>query len=432
MSIPAGSPPGAPPGVPPQIPSPYTTTLLSVIIVFLALASVAVCARTYSARISFGEDWITKDLVLIIAALIVCYGSIIATITGAAVVGLNYFGTRLGLVESAQFTFKIYFADVIVTTVSSGLCKVSILEFYKRIFITKSFIITCNIMIFLVSAWMIGTFFTQLFSTSPISSAWHPELQLKDANYDYPTALLAIFGIGIVLDFLVLCLPLRPISKLQLKWSKKIKIYAILWLGIFCVVCASVRFYYAHLQLSKVFLATAQEKATITVNSSLWSKLEPSASIIAACLPTYAPLFKHWSTGSMLKSAASFFSFRSGSRSSVSDQSKVYKPEEYNGVNHRWHELRPHIHDHETKIEGGPTQSHGKSDARYIHTTSEFTMTDYGGRRESKKVDCGSKLRPAINVPSRRPGVHDQIEKIERNHLDPGCTATKYLGIVQR
>ncbi len=108
MSTLAGTPPGAPPGALPQIPSPYTTTLVSVIIVFLILATVAVVVRVYSARISSGRDFITKDLALIIAALVVCYGSIIATITGAAVVGLNYFDlTRLGLKEAAQFTFKV-------------------------------------------------------------------------------------------------------------------------------------------------------------------------------------------------------------------------------------------------------------------------------------------------------------------------------------
>ncbi|KAI4193814.1 MAG: hypothetical protein LQ346_003824 [Caloplaca aetnensis] len=389
MSAPAGAPPGTLPGAIPQIPSPYTTTLVSVIIVFLILATVAVVVRVYSARISSGGDWITRDLALIIAALVVCYGSIIATITGAAVVGLNYFDlTRLSLQEGAQFTFKIYFADVILTTVSSGLCKVSILEFYKRIFITTSFIVMCNIMIFLISAWMIGTFFTQLFSCSPISSAWHPERQLIDANYDYPTALLAIFGIGIVLDFLVLCLPLRPIAKLQLKWSKKLKIYAILWLGIFCAVCASVRFYYAHLQLDAVFVATAQQKAAITVKAALWSKLEPAASIIAACLPTYGPLLKNSNVGSLFKSAASFFSIRSlRSRGSASEPSKVRhhhasSSEEGGygaGVNHSWHELRPHNYDHETKIEAGSTRSQGEAtDIGYIRTTSGFTIAHQG------------------------------------------------------
>lgn len=49
----------------------------------------------------------TTDLWLIVAALVVCYGSIIATITGAAVIGLDYISTRLGLVEGAEFVFKV-------------------------------------------------------------------------------------------------------------------------------------------------------------------------------------------------------------------------------------------------------------------------------------------------------------------------------------
>ena len=69
---------------------------------------------------------------------------------------------------SVNLLFQVYFADTILLTVSSGLCKVSILEFYKRIFITKSFQIMCNCVTFLVSAWMIGTFFVS-FIISPFS-----------------------------------------------------------------------------------------------------------------------------------------------------------------------------------------------------------------------------------------------------------------------
>ncbi|KAL8688304.1 MAG: hypothetical protein Q9218_005755 [Villophora microphyllina] len=387
MSMPAGSPPGATSGVPSQLPSPFTTALLSVIIVFSVLATVAVGLRIYSTRISHSKDWVTKDLVLVIAALVVSYGAIGTTIAGANLVGLNHVGTRLDLLKSAQVTFKvgeannneIHFADVINTTVSGGLCKVSILEFYKRIFVTKPFKITCNTMIFLVSAWMIGTFFTTLFSTTPISSAFQPSLQQKDANFNIPTVLLSEFGIGIVLDFLILCLPLRPISKLQLSWSKKIKIYAILWLGILCVVCASVRFYYAYHELRDVFVASLQDKTTVTVNASIWGKLEPSASIIAACLPTYAPLVKSWRFDWVLRSAATYLPFRKGSRASASDSSTELKAQEYGGVSHRWQELRSQKYGHETRIERGLTQNNSISDAGYIRTTSEFTMVHQEG-----------------------------------------------------
>jgi hypothetical protein len=57
---------------------------------------------------------------------------------------------------------QIYFSDVITTTVASGLCKISILEFYKRLFVLDPIRMVCNGGIFLVSSWMIGTFFVGL------------------------------------------------------------------------------------------------------------------------------------------------------------------------------------------------------------------------------------------------------------------------------
>lgn len=85
----------------------------------------------------------------------------------------------------------------------------------------------------------------------------------------------------------------------------------ILWLGDFCVVVASVRFYYSYRQSSLVFITTAQGKGTITVLSSLWPKVEPITSIIAVCLPTYGPLFANRGLGSMIRSTLSLFSLSS-------------------------------------------------------------------------------------------------------------------------
>jgi hypothetical protein len=110
MSSTDGSPaPGAAPGAMMPIgpiPSPFTTTLLSVEIVFLVLATFAIGARIYSSRISSSSRWLTIDLILIIAALVVTYGCIIATIIGAAYVGLNDISDRLGIVRASQFAFK--------------------------------------------------------------------------------------------------------------------------------------------------------------------------------------------------------------------------------------------------------------------------------------------------------------------------------------
>jgi hypothetical protein len=217
-------------------------------------------------------------------------------------------------------------------------------------------------------------FQTQLFSTSPISSAWNPARQLIDSNYDYTTAFLAIFGIGIVLDVLVLCLPIRPIFNLQLKPSRKIKIWMILWLGMFCVVCSSARFYYTYMELENVFVATAAEKGNITTMASMWSELEPSAAIIAACLPTYGPLLKFYNISSMIRSARSLFTLSSRTRS-VTSNSKTYGPSENSIPGHNWHELRPSAHAYSTDIGSNGTQHASGIEESAIRTKSEFTVT---------------------------------------------------------
>ncbi|KAM3067065.1 hypothetical protein ACMFMG_011738 [Clarireedia jacksonii] len=363
-------------GAPLKTPSSFTTTLVTVDVVFLALATIAVGLRVCSARISSSSKWLTRDLLILFASLLVTYSCIIATIVGAAIVGVNYVSDRLDPVKAGTIEFKLYVIDVITTTIASGLCKISILEFYKRIFITQKFHILCNIFVFLITAWMTGAFFTQLFSTTPISSAWHPELQGQDANYDYPTAILSIFGIGMTLDFLVLCLPLRAIYKLQLKMKSKIKVILILWLGIFCVICSSVRFYYSYKQLKVLVVATAHTKAIITINTAMWSKMEPSASIIAACLPTYGPLLNSSSLASVLKSARCFFSF--SSRSNLHSKSALNKGNGYREQDvpgHNWLELRPNTEQNtnQTNIKSITNKTDLKDD--HISTVSEFSVT---------------------------------------------------------
>jgi hypothetical protein len=178
-----------------------------------------------------------------------------------------------------------------------------------------------------------------------------------------------------VLDFLVLCLPLRSIYKLQLTIANKFKVSLILWLGLFCVIAASVRFYYSYKQLAVVFAATAQEKGSITVMSAMWSKIEPSSSIIAACLPTYGPLLSHSSLGTMIKSARSFFSISSRNRSrEFSDANKEYNSHDENVPGHNWHELCPNPQNHTTNTEVISTQNLSRLNNGHIQTVTEVTV----------------------------------------------------------
>lgn len=193
-----------------------------------------------------------------------------------------------------------------------------------------------------------------------------------------------------VLDVLVLSLPIRPIYKLQLEWRRKIKIYLILLLGIFCVICASVRFYYSYRQLRAVFDATAAQKGTITVDAQLWSILEPSASIIAACLPTYGPLIKGRNLTSMVRSARSFLSISSHSHRSHSrstgdsggspSREKDSASDHHDPMSDSWNrnQLRPDARTHKTDVEANLTKVSTPPRDSYIHATTEVTVTRHG------------------------------------------------------
>lgn len=91
----------------PPIPSAYTTSLIASTVVFMVLAFVAVGLRFYSSRISSGPEWMTKDLWLITAALLVIFGAVLANLIGAGLVGLDHVGTRMSFTSSAAFTFKV-------------------------------------------------------------------------------------------------------------------------------------------------------------------------------------------------------------------------------------------------------------------------------------------------------------------------------------
>ena len=86
-------------------------------------------------------------------------------------------------------------------------------------------------------------------------------------------------------------MPLPVINHLQMSWKRKLNVIGIFWLGGFCVVAAAVRLHFSLYITNTAFLSNASYTYAYFVNV-IWSIIEPCASIVAACLPTYSPLFK--------------------------------------------------------------------------------------------------------------------------------------------
>ncbi|KAI4156813.1 MAG: hypothetical protein L6R39_001009 [Caloplaca ligustica] len=125
---------------------------------------------------------------------------------------------------------KLIWVDVLLCHIIYGVIKISILLFYRRIFITPWFRTTTTIFMGVVLAWMLAATLGHIFSASPIDKWWtsDPKFQLE---FDYEIFLTAMAGIDIGLDVFTLLLPIPVIRSLHVNKQKKLSLIGIFALG---------------------------------------------------------------------------------------------------------------------------------------------------------------------------------------------------------
>ena len=89
------------------VPSPFTSSLLATTIIFVLLATAAVALRIIVGRHATGQALLSSDHWTIIASLVFCYGFMIQTIVGSAVVGINHLNNNISPEAAGQFSFKV-------------------------------------------------------------------------------------------------------------------------------------------------------------------------------------------------------------------------------------------------------------------------------------------------------------------------------------
>ncbi|MCJ1246387.1 hypothetical protein MMC30_003594 [Trapelia coarctata] len=281
------------------------TIAVSTVLPFLALA--VVTARFQARRVKKlplkADDW------TILAALILAIGISIETIYATVYAGMGIpqqnFTPEL-LVEN----FKFVYADLILVFLTYGLIKLSMIYFYKRIFTTAAFQRVADIALIATACWTLGVVLSFIFMTTPISDFWD---QFGRTNVSFGALSVTSSTLEVVLDIATLCLPLPVLRSLQISTRRKFYLLCVFWLGIFCVVASAVRLYYSVLLIQVTGAIEGPpdwDYITYVINSAhIWSYIEAYVSIIAACLPSLAPLLQSSSAfDSFFKSVRSIFS----------------------------------------------------------------------------------------------------------------------------
>ncbi|OTA98360.1 hypothetical protein M426DRAFT_69960 [Hypoxylon sp. CI-4A] len=350
-------------------PSLITTALVVVSVIFPLLSLGAVLLRfkarsARKARLQSDDWWITVTWLSSIALSINVW-------VYAAQIGINE-------VKVDALTGAVYSAVCLVlaselTQVTLTGVKISILLFYKRIFVTRKFKIAVWIVIGVVALWGIAMILIVALQgnsrtfvlTTAAGGTYHWRLDPTAVGYTQ-------VGSSLVLDVVILCFPLPVISQLNMRTRRKIAVGGIFWLGILCCVAAAVRLALVHRVLSDV-LSTGTSVCSKTALQStqfVFLLVEPHCSIIAACLPCYGPLIDGGrAPESIVRSVRSILSI--ASRGSSSNGSKGRSAVRLPSVNDSQHKIAT-LQDNDTKWlqqsqtqvhvdAGDPSQAHGAS-----------------------------------------------------------------------
>ncbi|CAF9937200.1 MAG: hypothetical protein ALECFALPRED_007138 [Alectoria fallacina] len=134
----------------------------------------------------------------------------------------------------------------------------------------------------------------EIFSSRPVSKG--PDDPDGPFVIDYAGFLLSMAAINIVLDVITVFMPLSVIRALQMSSVRKAQVSGIFLLGLFCIIAAAARVYYlgviSHAADGPGTESQLDEISRVAVSVTMWFIIESQTSIIAACLPTLAPLFR--------------------------------------------------------------------------------------------------------------------------------------------
>ncbi|KAL8770403.1 MAG: hypothetical protein Q9209_003829 [Squamulea sp. 1 TL-2023] len=162
-----------------------------------------------------------------------------------------------------------------------ALVQMSILFFYRRIFIPTSFRLTSAILIAICICWCITALVIEIgYAGHPIDY-YFPGSAETSFNVEYVDFWLAMAIIETLLEIIILILPIRELYQLQLSLKKKLLCSLIFALGGFVIITGIIRIVKVH-QPSGSDVDLAQ--------GDIWLNVHLGVAIICACLPTYRPL----------------------------------------------------------------------------------------------------------------------------------------------
>ncbi|KAF2417516.1 hypothetical protein EJ08DRAFT_80639 [Tothia fuscella] len=290
---------------------------LTILILVLSVITLITIGARLWARLIIRRNAGLDDAI-IVAAWIPTVGLAIAEILASRLYGFGRHAWDL-LPTEAPKTRQIVMAIEALYIISTGLTKISILLFYRRITdgaVSKPFRIAVKICIYSVTAYMIIFILTLFLGCHPLNSYWDQVNLLWAATHiegrdyhciDEVANLLAASGVSVVQDFISCGMPMVLFWKLQMPARTKYALGAIFGVGFFLCITGVLRIYYIY----NIFYNT-YDITWYCQDVWAWTAVEAHVAIMCASAPALKVFFKQYMTFPLIPSSIAR-TFRSSS-----------------------------------------------------------------------------------------------------------------------
>ncbi|PQE27152.1 integral membrane protein [Rutstroemia sp. NJR-2017a WRK4] len=341
--------------------SPNPTTVIVVSAVLVSLATISVGLRFYVRKVrqtKLGlDDWsilvaLAMSFTLTVPALFI---DNIASALGA-LGGHTPRNPKTGLAIDNPATVnsgKVEYASYVIMSLTFGTIKISVVSFYRRIFVGEAFRRWSTFLLIFIGLWMLAFFISlTLWCGTHPAAGWTSYKEILKYCDNLADLELAFAVTDAMTDLAVILTPIPILWKLQLSTNRKIALTGIFLLGFLYVEWASgadlslnlfldllrrqLSEWLSSLSISTILDTTLgyRDFLGLVTNVEIWSEVEVCIAVIAACLPTLRPLFSGSSPESIIGSIRSVISLSSlnRSRSAVPKQAGYTQTDEEDGI----------------------------------------------------------------------------------------------------
>ncbi|RAH78045.1 hypothetical protein BO86DRAFT_369470 [Aspergillus japonicus CBS 114.51] len=266
--------------------TPYLEKANQVVVVLgLVLSTSCLVMRIYTKTAVMKRFW--WDDVFVIVAWIFA-----AAIQATLLYGFSHAGVGIHMTELSPSTLVALQKTVITASIVYLPClafaKLALLMLYYRLLYTvKAWIYTLYLVGFVVVGYTIALTVVLIFPCDPIEKNWNP-LILEGSCIDRNGAYLATAATNTASDIILLLIPIRVISKLQMPLMEKLGAFLMFGIGSLTIVMSIVR-------LATLWpLINSQDFSYHLALVCTFVNIEANLIIVCACLPFLRQLIRHF------------------------------------------------------------------------------------------------------------------------------------------